>query len=497
MSSGAAQPESCPACGARWAAGARRCGLCGRPAGPSRRAMLLAALVGVGLAVLHQGTFFFPLLGETGASLGAMEEVHTLIAERWVETPDPTRLRDAALEGMVGTLDPFSDYVPPAGLQAFEEHTTGQFGGVGIYLEVRDERLVVITPLEDTPAWKAGIQPGDVVLRIDGREARFAQTSDAVDVLKGPVGSVVEVTVRHVNGQEETVRLERAVIQVRTAKCERVLSDGIGYLRLTSFNAGTVAELDQCLDRLVAEGARALILDLRLNPGGYLRGAVEVADRFLPAGKVVVTTRSRGGVLEQQLETELPAKVSGWPLAVLIDGGTASAAEILAGALQDQGVATTVGARSYGKGSVQSLLDIMGGKAQLKLTTQYFFTPQGRRIHRGELPAEDDSWGIAPDIEVGLAPERARELAIRESELDIARITARREGRPWEGEDRLHLDDPQVAAAFVHLQRVLAGQEALGVRRQLSPASTAPLDSRDTAAIPPTEQEQEEEEAPR
>lgn len=483
-----ASPSSCPACGARWTPGAHRCGLCGRAQGPSRRAVILAALAGVALAVIHQGSFYFPLLGQTGASLGAMEEVHTLISERWVETPDPDRLRDAALEGMVGTLDPFSDYVPPAGLQEFEEHTSGQFGGVGIYLEVRDGHLVVITPLEDTPAWKAGVQPGDVVLQIDGKDARFEQTSDAVGVLKGPVGSVVEVLLRHQDGREELVRLERAVIQVRTAKSERVLGDGIGYLRLTSFNAGTVAELDQALERLKAEGAQALILDLRLNPGGYLRGAVEVADRFLPAGKVVVTTRGRGGVLEQSLETEQDARVD-WPLAVLVDGGTASAAEILSGALRDQGAATIVGTRSYGKGSVQSLLDIMGGHAQLKLTTQYFFTPSGRRIHRGDLSPDDPSWGIQPDIPVAIQPDRARQVAIAESELDVARITARREGRPWQGEDRLHVDDPQVAAAFAHLQQVLAGHARLGA--QQAPASTAPVDSNKTAAAPPPPEEPE------
>ena len=455
----------------------------------ARGTSALAALAGVALALLHQGTFFFPLLGPRGETLGALAEVEGLIEERWVEAPITSALRDGALRGMVSQLDPFSEYVPPTDLQAFEEHTTGQFGGLGIYLELREGQVVVITPLEDTPAWRAGVLPGDVILAIDGVAAAFQTASEAVEKLKGPVGTSVVLTVLHAADQrQETLTLERAVIQVRTVKSERVLDEGIGYLRVTAFNAGTVNELDQGLARLHPEGLKALILDLRENPGGYLKGAVEVADRFLPAGKVVVTTRSRGDVLEQELETEQPAVVT-IPLAVLIDGGTASAAEILTGALQDQGVATVVGVRSYGKGSVQSLLDLQGGKAQLKLTTQYFFTPNGRRIHKGSKADDDPSWGIAPDIEVAIDAAARRQVAIREAELDIARIGARREGRPHVGEERLHRDDPQVAAAFAHLQQVLAGAEKIGQRRVITPApaDAARVDSRATAAVPPQE----------
>lgn len=453
---------------------------------PRRRASALCAVsVGILVVALHQGTFFFPVLDEDAGTLGALAEARDLIHERWVEEPDPDGLRDGALKGMVGDLarlDPFSDYVPPADLQAFEEHTTGQFGGLGVYLDVFEGKLTVVTPFPDTPAWKTTIQPGDVIEAIDGVPAEFRTVAQAVEKLKGKAGTRVALAVLHEDGRRETVTLERAVIQRRSVKGERVLEDGIGYLLVDAFNAGTVAELDIAIADLEKSGVRAVILDLRGNPGGYLKGAVEVADRFLPEDRVVVTTRGRGGVLEQELRTEQSGSLK-LPVALLVDAGTASAAEILAGALQDQGVATVVGTRSYGKGSVQSLLDMMGGKAQLKLTTQYFFTPKGRRIHRGDRAADDTSWGINPDIEVGIDPVRRREMELREGEIDVSRIAARRRGKPWEGEERYHLDDPQVAAAFAHLTRVLLGEERIGHHQVI--ASPAPIDSNATASAPP------------
>ena len=453
---------------------------------PTRRRAVAACAVGVGalLAALHQGTFFFPLLADDAGTLGAVAETRDLIQERWVEEPSPEGLRDAALEGMVSELarlDPFSGYVPPSSLQAFEEHTTGQFGGLGIYLDMVQGKLTVVTPFPDTPAWSSTIQPGDVVETIDGAPAAFQTVSQAVEKLKGAAGKPVALGILHADGRRETVELVRAVIQRRSVKGERVLADGVGYLHVDAFNAGTVSELDAALGRLEQAEMRALVLDLRGNPGGYLKGAVEVADRFLPEDRVVVTTRGRGGVLEQELRTERAARVQ-LPVALLVDGGTASAAEILAGALQDQAAATVVGARSYGKGSVQSLLDLMGGKAQLKLTTQYFFTPRGRRIHRGDKPTDDPSWGITPDIEVGIDATLREELLARESQLDVARIAARRRGEPHQGEERLQLDDPQVAAAFAHLTRVLLGEERIGHHQVI--ATPAPLDSNATAAAP-------------
>lgn len=443
----------------------------------------LAVLLALPVALLlHQGSLLHVPEDEDAGAVAAMAEVRQVILERWVEQPDEKAVRDGALRGMVETLDEYSEFIGAEQVAQFEETTTGQFGGLGILIEIQDGLVVVISPIEDTPAWRGGVLPGDVILRIDGAEYSFATSSDAVAALKGAPGSKIRLLVKHAQGDEppREVTLEREVIQIASVKGARLLDPEtkIGYLRITAFNSGTVDEFRAAATRLMSEGARALILDLRGNPGGYLQSATEVADAFLDEGRKIVETRGRGPDEVSTIEAT-EGKVVGVPVALLMDGGSASASEILGGALADNDVATLVGQRSYGKGSVQSIIKVLGGKAELKLTTQYYFTPSGRRIHRGELPPTDMTWGLVPDITVKLDPQDRQRLAQAESDRDLDRLKALATSSAMTGEERLHKDDPQVAAGYEHLLRVLAGAAKVG--RQPAPppdlSSIAPVDS--------------------
>ncbi len=410
---------------------------------------MLAAIV---LAFVHEGTLlridrdFAP----GAANLAGMNELAEIISTRWVEQPDDRQLLDGSLRGMVATLDRFSDYISPEQLQAFEESTTGRFGGLGIYINVnKDGRVVVIAPIEDTPAWKAGILPGDVIYEVDGIPCEFANADAAVRSLKGEVGTTVELAVLH-EGATNTIliSIDRAEIQIRSVKGGRLLdpTSKVGYLRITTFNSGTVEEFEQEAERLNALGMRALVLDLRRNPGGFLAAATRVADMFLEKNTVIVKTRGRTGGYKETRAAR-GALITG-PVTVLIDRGSASASEILAGALWDHGRAKLVGTRSYGKGSVQSIIPVLAGRAELKLTTQYYFTPKGRRIHRGEKPMSDLSWGLLPDLESQVSRRERAELTLKEADAEMARLKALANKKPVDIEERLHVDDPQVRAAY-------------------------------------------------
>lgn len=449
---------------------------------PAARWGLAVLLMAPVVRFLHQGSLLHVPEDPASANLAAVAEVRQVILDRWVEDPDPKALTEGALRGMVQPLDEYSEFISEDQLAQFEEDTTGQFGGLGIYITIEEGLIVVISPIEDTPAWRAGILPGDVVLRLDGRDYAFETSSEAVAALKGAPGSTITLLVKHPDSKEppKEVTLTREVIQVTSVKGTRLLDPEtkVGYVRITAFNSGTVDEFKAAATRLLGEGARALVLDLRGNPGGYLHAATEVADTFLDKGKKIVETRARS---KDEVSTVVAAsgKLIDLPVALLIDGGSASASEILGGALADNGVATLVGQRSYGKGSVQSIINVMGGRAQLKLTTQHYFTPSGRRIHRGDLPPTDMRWGLLPDVPVRLDPHERQRLAQAEADRDMERLKALANHEALTTPERLHQDDPQVAAAYEHLLRVLAGEATIG--RQPAPppelSSVAPVDS--------------------
>lgn len=466
----------------------------------------LAAVIAAALVLgVHQGTLIGiqTQFAPTAHDLAGVHEVRQLIEQRWVDEPEPGQLLDGAIRGMVHELDPFSDYYSPEQKDAFNQETTGSYGGLGIWINVDQGHVIVIAPIEDTPAWLAGLLPGDRIVAVDGAPIEFATTEEASRELKGEVGTSVNLTVvREGEAQPLSIDVERAAIQIHSVKGAALLDRerGVGYLRITTFNAATSEDFTRAIEGLLAEGMRALVLDLRGNPGGYFEQAALVADAWLPEDALIVKTWSRERA--SMRETRAAAgQLLTIPTAVLIDRGSASASEILGGALQDHGVATLVGERSYGKGSVQSIIPILAGRADLKLTTQYYYTPKGRRIHRGELPEEDRSWGLLPDIAVAIDPRLRVQLARRSADEELERLkTLANGGEAPEPNGWLQREDPQVRAAYIHLLGALdaavppevAEAEAAhrGVARQAAgegQTAEAPGEGEDAPADPPAE----------
>lgn len=323
--------------------------------------------------------------------LRTFAEVLDRIKTAYVEPVDDKTLLENAIKGMLSNLDPHSAYLDPQEFQELQESTSGEFGGLGIELGLADGQLKVVSPIDDTPAARAGIEAGDLIVRIDGQPTKGWTLVQAVDKLRGKAGSKVELTLLRGAGKPFTVKLERAVIKVRSVKSE-LLEKNYGYLRITQFQVNSGEEVGKALARLKKDNGgklAGLILDLRNNPGGVLQSAVQVADHFLTKGLIVYT---KGRIPNSELRFSAdPADASeGVPLVVLINGGSASAAEIVAGALQDQKRAVLMGTDSFGKGSVQTVLPLTNDRA-LKLTTALYYTPSGRSIQ---------AQGIVPDIVV-------------------------------------------------------------------------------------------------
>jgi carboxyl-terminal processing protease len=290
----------------------------------------------------------------------------------------------------------------PEDVRQLEVDTEGEFGGLGIEITMdKYGVLQVITPLEDTPASKAGVQPNDRIVEIEGKSTYNITLMNAVNQLRGKPGTPVTITVIHEGtGRREKLTITRDIIKVRSIRAARMVDDAakIGYIRMTNFQRTTVEELDAAVRKLLDQGMRALVLDLRRNPGGLLDSAVGVCDRFIESG-VLVSTRGRLPETVHRYEATKRGTYPNFPVAVLVSSSSASASEIVAGALQDHHRAIIVGTRTFGKGSVQSVLPLDEG-CRLRLTTAKYFTPSGRCIHRDVDAKETDPWGILPDIEV-------------------------------------------------------------------------------------------------
>lgn len=343
--------------------------------------------------------------------LGIVAQVLAHIENSYVDPLDEDRLVDGAVRGMVSTLDPHSSYLSPEDYSLLEADTSGQFGGVGVEIDARGDFLTVLVPFAGSPAARAGVRAGDEILQIEGHDARGMDVDEAVRRMRGRPGSRVRMTLRR-RGVTDPVRVElvREIIHVNSVE-SRDLPEGIGYVAIKSFQDRTSDEVSQAIDRLTrAAGGRlrGLVLDLRFNPGGLLDEAVFVADQFLREG-VIVTTRGRNGQAQDEARARAAGTRPDFPIVVIVNGYSASAAEILAGALQDHHRALIVGQRTFGKGSVQSVIDLPDGGA-LKLTIARYFTPSGRSIQ---------AQGIAPDVMIddGEAPEQQREPE-RERDLE-------------------------------------------------------------------------------
>jgi carboxyl-terminal processing protease len=359
------------------------------------------------------------IVAETGGAVSddAYENMELLtqvmlhIRKQYHEEKTFEEITHAALHGLLKSLDPHSDFLEPKAFQAMRDDTRGKFGGIGIHIGVRDGLLTVIAPIEDTPAFQAGLQAGDHISAIDGESTIGMSLRAAVERLRGPPGEPVTVTIAR-RGEDEVLDIEivRAEIKVPSVKGRRMLDDGIGYLRVTQFSAPTAALLGKEIEQLVEDGMTALILDLRNNPGGLLRSAIRAADVFLDKGAVIVSTRSRDPVADQLSYKAAGPALTDVPMAVLINSGSASASEIVAGALQDHKRAVLLGDTSFGKGSVQSVIRLKpDGAAAIRLTTALYFTPNGRQIHEK---------GVDPDIPVYVTADDWRDAQIRRAHIE-------------------------------------------------------------------------------
>lgn len=335
-------------------------------------------------------------------------DVYSMTRSAYVDSVESSDLIEAAIEGMLLSLDPNSMLLTPDQYDDLRVQLEGSFEGVGITIGQRDGWLTVISPLEGTPAYRNGIRSGDRIVRIDSTSTEGLLTDEAVSLIRGPRGTTVVLTIERPGFTDSLViPIERDVIDYPSVSAYFMVAPSTGYVRLSRFSETSADEVLQAVDSLSGAGASRMILDLRGNSGGLFAPAVDVADIFLPAGSLVVTTRGQA-VGEQDYFARRAVLYHG-DLAVLVDGGSASSAEIVAGALQDNEAAVIIGQRTFGKGSVQSLSDLGEypglGHYAVKLTTARYYTPDGRCIDRTlrddflEPEAEED-WGIVPDIEV-------------------------------------------------------------------------------------------------
>ena len=337
-----------------------------------------------------------------------LDEVARHVRSEYVDAVSGDQLDLAAVDGMIASLDPHSAFLDPAEYEAMRVSTSGHYSGVGIEVAEQDGRIVVVTPIEGSPADRAGVRAGDVLLEIDGQPVEAGRLDDAIERMRGFVGSSVRLVVGRA-GEPEPLQfaLERSDVHVRTVRSES-LPGRYGYVRITHFNDATPGDLGQQLSALQADAPLAgLVLDLRGNPGGVLESAVRVADDFLVSGVIV---RADGRTADSRFEMRATDGdlLRQAPLVVLIDRGSASGAEIVAGALRDHGRATLMGERTFGKGSVQTVMPLRDGQA-LKLTTSRYFTPSGASIH---------DRGIEPDVSLARLVQPVP--ALRDAQQDPA-----------------------------------------------------------------------------
>ena len=291
----------------------------------------------------------------------------TTVQAAYVEEPSSKDLIYGSLKGMLGSLDPHSQFLSPEDFTDLKTETEGKFGGLGIEISIRDNLLTVISPIEDTPAWKAGIKPLDKIVKIDEESTKDITLSEAVKKLRGNPGSAVNLTIfRESEGKILELAITREIIHIHDVKDVMILGDNIGYIRLTEFREDSFKEFHKGLSALKEKGADSLILDLRNNPGGLLNIAIDITEEFLPEGQIIVSTKSRN---PSQNSVSKSSNKNGafltWPMAVLINEGSASGSEILAGALKDNKRAITIGTKSFGKGSVQSVIPLPDGAGQI------------------------------------------------------------------------------------------------------------------------------------
>ena len=362
--------------------------------------LLLGAVLGACLVTLATKMPVFPAgtahaaASDTYRNLNLFGDVFEKIRSDYVEKPDEQKLVEAAINGMLGSLDPHSSYMDAKSFRDMQVQTRGEFGGLGIEVTQEDGLIKVITPIDDTPASRAGILSGDIISAIDGENVQGLSLNQAVDKMRGaPDTSVMLKILRGSNKDPQDIKLTRAVIQIKSVR-ERQEGDDIGYIRITQFNEqtfeGVRAAIQKFQNDIPAAKFKGYILDLRNNPGGLLDQSIAVVNCFLDRGEIV-STRGRNADETMRYNARPGDLSKGKPVVVLINGGSASASEIVAGALQDHKRATILGTRSFGKGSVQTIIPLGQNNGAVRLTTARYYTPAGRSIQ---------AKGIDPDVTV-------------------------------------------------------------------------------------------------
>src|SRR5262245_11313364 len=362
---------------------------------PRRRFWILGPMVVVSLVLgilLGKGWERTGHATETYEELKTFSEVLTQVQKSYVDETKVKDLVQGAIRGMLATLDPHSAYMTPDMYKEMQVETKGEFGGVGIQIGVKENRLAVIAPIEGTPAHRAGVKSGDFITKVNDETTKDLTLMDAVQKMRGPKGSKVNLTIQR-EGVAEPIQftLVRDTIKIESVK-SKVL-DNIGYIRLTQFQESTGRDLNKVLKQFKEQKLQSTILDLRNNPGGLLTSAVEVSEQFLPNGKLIVYTKGRESKKDEWV-SKGKDQLDDSPMIILVNEGSASASEIVAGALQDYGRAVIIGTTSFGKGSVQTILPLGDGSG-LRLTTAKYYTPKGRSIQ---------STGITPDIVIKPQP---------------------------------------------------------------------------------------------
>lgn len=387
-------------------------------------------------------------------------EVRQELIDSYVEEPDQMELIEAAVAGLVNSLeDPYTVFVPAKDVEQFSDRLTGSFSGIGAEIDMLDGRPRIVTPLEDSPAWKAGIMAGDVILKVDGESTQDQDQMEVIRRIKGEPGTDVVLTVRRESGEELDITVTRAHINVQTVRGARRKADQsydfmldhvnkIGYVRVSQFTEPTVEELRSALEQLIEQGCKGLILDLRFDPGGLLDTAVAVSDMFLTGGKRIVSTKGRSWA-EQVFDSTDDTVMPDTPLVVLANEGSASASEVVTGALSDNKRALFVGTRTFGKGSVQQVHALDSGLGALKLTGAYYYLPSGRNIHR---KPDAEVWGVDPDegAYVPMTNEAYEQMIKTRREADVLRPENGHNDSAEVTPEEIErvLKDPQLAAAL-------------------------------------------------
>ncbi len=355
-------------------------------------------------------TFSFSADNDIYKKIDLFGEVLKKINEEYVEEINQSESMDSAINGLLQSLDPYSAYMSPEIFNEMQTETSGEFGGLGIEVSMESGVVKVISPIDDTPASRAGIKAGDYIVKIEGIQVQGKSLSEAVDLMRGPVGSSIELTIRR-RGENKALKfnIKREIIEIQSVKAD-LLDNNIGYIRLTSFNENSSQQIEKKIKDLEEnKNIKSYILDLRNNPGGLLSQAIRITDFFLDNGEIV-STKSRKASENRRMFAKKGDLINGKTLIVLINYGSASASEIVAGALKDHKRAIIVGENSYGKGSVQSIIPLKN-KGAIRLTVAKYYLPSGKSI---------SEVGVSPDIEVDEEGKKFRIKSSTDNQLNYA-----------------------------------------------------------------------------